>query len=36
MMEPRQVARGAPFYKFSREAHAPAGHLPRRIDRSVI
>ena len=35
MMGPRQVAQGALFYEFSLEAHVPADHLLRRIDRFV-
>lgn len=35
MMGPRQVAQGALFYEFSLEAHVPADHLLRRMDRFV-
>lgn len=35
MMGPRQVAQGSLFYEFSLEAHVPADHLLRRIDRFV-
>jgi hypothetical protein len=35
MMGPRQVAQGALFYEFSLEAHVPAAHLLRLIDRFV-
>ena len=35
MMGPRQVAQGALFYAFSLEAHVPADHLLRDIDRFV-
>jgi len=35
MMGPRQVEQGALFYNFSIEAHVPAGHLLRSIDRFV-
>ena len=35
MMGSRQVAQGALFYEFSMEAHVPADHLLRRIDRFV-
>lgn len=35
MMGPRQVAQGALFYEFSLEAHVPADHLLRAIDRFV-
>jgi transposase len=35
MMGPRQVAQGALFYGFSLEAHVPADHLLRRIDRFI-
>ena len=33
MMGPRQVEQGALFYSFSLEAHVPADHLLRSIDR---
>ena len=32
-MGPRQVEKGALFYTFSIDAHVPANHLPRSIDR---
>src|SRR5580704_9034291 len=35
MMGPRQVEQGALFYNFSIEAHVPADHLLRSIDRFV-
>ena len=35
MMGPRQVEQGALFYSFSLEAHVPAEHLLRSIDRFV-
>jgi transposase len=35
MMGDRHVEQGALFYKFSLEAHVPAGHLLRSIDRFV-
>ena len=35
MMRPRQVEQGAPFYNFSLDAHVPADHLLRSIDRFV-
>jgi transposase len=35
MMGPRQVEQGALFYSFSLEAHVPADHLLRSIDRFV-
>ena len=35
MMGPRQVEQGALFYKFSIQAHVPANHLLRSIDRFV-
>jgi transposase len=35
MMGPRQMAQGALFYEFSLEAHVPADHLLRQIDRFV-
>ena len=35
MMGPRQVEQGALFYEFSLEAHVPADHLLRSIDRFV-
>ena len=35
MMGPRQVEQGALFYNFSLDAHVPADHLLRSIDRFV-
>jgi transposase len=35
MMGPRRVEQGALFYNFSIEAHVPADHLLRSIDRFV-
>jgi hypothetical protein len=35
MMAPRQVEQGALFYNFSIEAHVPADHSLRSIDRFV-
>jgi hypothetical protein len=35
MMGERQVTQGALFYEFSLEAHVPAGHMLRSIDRFV-
>jgi transposase len=35
MLGPRQVEQGALFYKFSLDAHVPADHLLRSIDRFV-
>jgi hypothetical protein len=35
MMGPRQVEQGALFYNFSIDAHVPADHLVRSIDRFV-
>ena len=35
MMGPRQVEQGALFYNFSIDAHVPADHLRRSIDRFV-
>ena len=35
MMGPRQVEQGSLFYEFSLEAHVPADHLLRAIDRFV-
>src|SRR5918992_363347 len=35
MMGPRQVEQGALFYNFSLDAHMPADHLLRSIDRFV-
>jgi transposase len=35
MMGPRQVEQGALFYNFSIDAHVPANHLLRSIDRFV-
>jgi hypothetical protein len=35
MMGPRQVEQGALFYEFSLDAHVPADHLLRSIDRFV-
>ena len=35
MMEHRQVDQAALFYEFSFEAHVPADHLLRSIDRFV-
>src|SRR5580700_7599484 len=35
MMGPRQVEQGALFYNFSIDAHVPADHLLRSIDRFV-
>ena len=35
MMGPRQVEQGALFYDFSLDAHVPADHLLRSIDRFV-
>src|ERR1700753_2295275 len=35
MMGPRQVEQGALFYSFSLDAHVPADHLLRSIDRFV-
>jgi transposase len=35
MMGPWQVEQGALFYDFSIDAHVPADHLPRSIDRFV-
>ena len=35
MMGPRQVEQGMLFYNFSLDAHVPADHLLRSIDRFV-
>jgi len=35
MMGPRQVEQGALFYNFTIDAHVPADHLLRSIDRFV-
>ena len=35
MMGPRQVEQGALFYNFSIDAHVPADHLLRSIDRFI-
>ena len=35
MMGPRQVEQGVLFYNFSLDAHVPADHLLRSIDRFV-
>jgi transposase len=35
MMGPRQVEQGALFYNFAIDAHVPADHLVRSIDRFV-
>jgi hypothetical protein len=35
MMGPRQIEQGVLFYNFSLDAHVPADHLLRSIDRFV-